>query len=188
MRPMTTGRSRCKTWAGYFMRQLLLFVLLLTGCEQTIHQEYPVANVPLALRQENYAGGSCVWASTVTLLNWQGQPLLARQVRGITGGALPGSHTSELDRLGVRYAYVTNGDEKFLEWAIRTRRGAGIVWNDGRHMINLVELNQSTAVILDNNSVTSLTEMPREKMLREWRAAGGWAFSVVYSPTAPLPQ
>ena len=60
---------------------------------------------------------------------------------------------AKFDREGIRYAYVTNGDVRFLEWACRTRRGCGITVMGGAHMVALVHLDDKWAAILDNNNV-----------------------------------
>jgi hypothetical protein len=30
--------------------------------------------------------------------------------------------------------------------------------------------------------------MTREELISDWKKSGGWAFCLVYSPAAPLPQ
>ena len=89
---------------------------------------------------------------------------------------------------GIRYAYVTNGDVRFLEWACRTRRGCGITVLGGAHMVALVHLDDKWAAILDNNNVERFIWVPRETLIAEWKASYGWAVTPIYTPTAPLPQ
>jgi hypothetical protein len=174
---------------------LLSVSLCLTGdaAQQVVIQERPVVNIPLALRQENWAGregsGSCVWASTISLLRWQGRYETAAWIRSHYGdGEWPEDHVAKLDKIGVRYAFVTNGDVKFLEWCCRTRRGAGVTVHGGAHMVNLVHLDSQWACLLDNNSVEKFRWVPRSEFLSEWHASNGWAFTVVYSPAAPMPR
>ena len=71
----------------------------------------------------------------VSLLRWQGRYRTADWVRQNCGdGEWPDDMAQRLDEANIRYAYVTNGDVKFLEWACRTRRGCGItVMGGGAH-------------------------------------------------------
>lgn len=151
--------------------------------------ERPVVNIPAAERQENWGKGSCVWATMVSLLKWEGNEQLAATVReSCSGGASINDVSAKFDRLGIPYAYSTGNDVAFLEWSLRTRRGVGVVvpGRRGLHFIALVGLSSKTATLLDNNSVENLIEMPREEFLSTWKKAGGWAIAVVYSPPAPL--
>jgi ABC-type bacteriocin/lantibiotic exporter with double-glycine peptidase domain len=102
-------------------------------------------------------------------------------------GQSPDSINAKFKKDGVRYAETRNGDVSFLEWAMRTRRGANVVWMNGRHMLTLVHLDKSQAAILDNNAIDKVQWMPRERFLAEWRASGGWATTPVYTPMAPTP-
>ena len=177
----------------------LLWVV--AGCEPqstgprltTPKKERPTVNLPLVLRQRNWLGpqreGSCTWASVISLLRWQGRYQVADWIRKNYGdGEWPGDMDAKLSTIGVRFAYVTNGDVKFLEWACRTRRGCGITVMGGAHMVALVHLDNKWAGILDNNSVESIKWVPRETLIAEWKASHGWAIAPVYDPAAPLPQ
>ncbi len=170
----------------YIYALLLSFGLLVP--QLTPVQERPVVNLPRATRQDNWGGGSCVYATTVTLLNWQGRYQTAKYIRrAYSGGSSLKNIVAKLDRLNIRYAYCTRGDVKFLEWACRTRRGAGVVVTGGVHFVTLVHLDNNWACILDNNSTHKFQWISRGRFLAEWRASGGWAIAVVYSPAAPLP-
>lgn len=148
--------------------------------------ERPVMNLPLDARCRNYGGGSCVCASTISLLRWQGRDDLAQALRSTClGGQSAGSLHAHLARLGVRYAATTSGDVQFLEWAVRTRRGCGITYYPA-HYVNLVDLSAERATLLDNNRVGQYITLPRDEFVRRWRGYGGWATAVVYSPAAPL--
>jgi hypothetical protein len=160
--------------------------------EVRIRGEVPVVNVPHGLRQGNWLGpqreGSCVHATLVSLLRWQGQDKLASFWRSrYSDGEWPSDMQQKLDATGVRYAWHIGGDERFLEWACRTRRGAGIRVHGGAHMVALVHLNEKWAGILDNNDTSKFKWISRESLLRDWKGCNGWAFSPVYSPAAPLP-
>ena len=148
--------------------------------------ETPVVNLPLHARCRNYAGGSCVIASTVSLFRWQGRDDLAELFRrAYSGGQSASSLHAKLDSRGVRYAYTTSGDAAFLDWACRTRRGAGVTFF-ANHFICLVHLDGQRAILLDNNRVGQYITLPRDEFLRRWRGYGGWATTPVYSPAAPL--
>lgn len=148
--------------------------------------EVPVMNLPLSARQRNYNGGSCVCASTISALRWQGQDELAQRVReACSGGQSSGSLHSKLERLGIRYAYTTNGDVKFLEWCVRTRRGCGITFFSN-HFINLVHLDSEKAILMDNNHPQDFITLSRDEFVRRWKGFGGWATAVVYQPPPPL--
>ena len=151
---------------------LLGFGLGLTGCEApytrrpTPEKERPVVNLPASLRQSNWEGnqreGSCVWASTISLLRWQGHYAQADWIRKNLGnGEWPTDWAAKMDKAGLRYAFVTNGDVKFLEWCVQTRRGAAVTVDGGSHMVNLVHLDAKWACLLDNNSTQKYIWVPR---------------------------
>lgn len=154
--------------------------------------ERPIVNLPVALRQTNWSSGGqgcCVWATTVSLLNWQGRERTAERLRRVAdGGAEPEGFAQRLDSLGIRYAYTTAGDVKFLEWALRTRRGCGVTVMGGAHFAALVHLDSKVAILLDNNSVEKYKVVTREAFLAEWKSSYGWGLAVLYGPAAPLPK
>jgi hypothetical protein len=152
-----------------------------------------LANLPAAWRGANWLGlkgqGSCVHAALVHLLHWQGRHDLAEfWARNFGDGETFAGVAAKLDQAGVRWAGTTAGDEQFLAWAIRTRRGAAVVVAEGRHMVNLVGLDQTSAHILDSNAPETVATWPRDKFLSEWHRSGGWAVTPVYSPPPPRPR
>ncbi len=165
-------------------------VPLLPPAPRIIRIEYPTVNVPLALRQSNWGNpGRCMYASTISLLRWQGRNDLAdRLLRDLGGNTWPTSLAEKLQREGIRFGYTTKGDIAFLEWAVRTRRGCGIVVSDGNHMVGLVSLDAERAGLLDNNDISRIRWVPRDQLIVEWRRSGGGAISPIYTPAAPLPQ
>lgn len=147
--------------------------------------EVPTMNLPLNARQQNWGGGSCVHASTVMCLRWQGLDDLADWWRRTyAGGEHASGLSSKLERAGVRFAYTTSGDAEFLEWACRTRRGCGITYFPN-HFICLVHLDPQQAILLDNNRIDRYLTIPRDEFLRRWQSYGGWACTPVYSPAPP---
>lgn len=168
----------------------LLILALVAGIQVV---ERPVVNPPAEARQSNWLGseneGSCVHATTITLLRWQGRYKTAEYWRRTYGnGERLTGLTAKFDREHIRYASTDNGDARFLEWASRTRRGCGAVVGGGNHYVALVHFDSKWAAVLDNNSVGQYKWVPRETFLAEWRASGGWAATVVYTPAPPLPR
>jgi hypothetical protein len=175
------------------MRRLLAFLLAISICTSALAIEYPTVNLPLALRQHNWRGmrgeGSCVHASMVMLLRWQGRHQTAEWWRKHYGdGEWSGRLSRRLTQAGIRFAVTESSDVKFLEWACQTRRGAGVVVSGGAHMVCLVHLDKERAGILDNNDIKRILWMPRKAFLAEWKRSGGWAVTPVYSPAPPLPH
>lgn len=200
------------------MRQLVLAALLLfSGCVPVDQQdiadpllywsnppteplEIPMVNIPITLRQSNYTGvegeGSCVHATMVTAFHQQGQPVLARHWRATysDGEWADESYNKsqnlvqKLESEGVPYAYVTDGDEEFLEWACRTRRGCGVAVNGGSHMVLLVHIDDETVGLVDNNQVNDVLWVPRDRFIAEWKASMGWAVTPVFDPVPPIPR
>lgn len=179
---------------------IILIVLLCTGCAsvsqpkwKTPKPELPVVNVPTADRQNNWLGnrreGSCVWATTISLLRWQGRYNTAAWIRQNYGNGEYPEHWAALsDKIGLRYAYTADGDVRFLEWACKTRRGCGITVMGGAHMVALVHLDGEKACILDNNRPERYIWVSRKTLIAEWKASHGWAITPVYTPAAPLPM
>ena len=179
--------------------------LVLTGCEVVIdlsgpdmgrtpaaETEYPTINLPVSLRQPNWIGnrneGSCVHATMISLLRWQGRHNTADYWRRNYGnGEWPEDLAAKFNREGLRYAYVTNGDVGFLDWACSTRRGCGVTVMGGRHMVALVHFDNEWAGILDNNDTDAITWVPRDTFVSEWQNSNGWAVTPVYNPAPPLP-
>ncbi len=147
----------------------------------------PPMDLPVQLREENYAGGSCVHASMVSVLRWQGFEELADWWQGqYRGGEGIGGLVSKADRTGLRFAYTSSGDTDFLEWCSRTRRGA-VIFYYSAHSITFCGFNSGDAVVMDNNRVDKLIRIPKADFLRRWRGYGGVALTPVYSPNPPRP-
>jgi hypothetical protein len=179
-----------------FASAMLIFCL---GCAGQLsatykaNKERPVVNPPAAIRQGNWYGdkdeGSCVHATMVTLLRWQGRYAMADRWRRTYGNASgPEDLAAKLDREHIRYAYTSEQrDVGFLEWACRTRRGCGVAIQGGQHMIALVHLDAQWAGLLDDNATNHYIWVPRERFIAEWLASDSWAVTPLYAPAAPLP-
>ena len=153
-----------------------------------------VMDLPIEMREANWGGGSCVHATTVNLLRWQGQPDIAAWWRSAySGGESSSRLVRRMEAAGLRYSYTTTGQIGFLEWAVRTGRGAGLFYKP-RHAVNLVGLDAKYAYLLDNNDINHpervgrYERVPRDVFEARWRAYGGIAWTLVYQPPPPLPS
>jgi len=158
--------------------------------------EHPVMNLPLKGRQSNwarYGEGSCVVASTISCLRWQGRHADAERLKRAYGGGQDYDGWNEaLDKTGIRYACTyRKNDVAFLERCIATRRGCIVGVNPYKnslspaHMVCLVDMTASQCAILDNNDVTHYLWVSRSEFLAEWKRAGSWALTPIYTPTSP---
>lgn len=189
------------------MRMFVILGLLLlgVGCDVqrgrvVIHEapaaESPAVNLPVALRQTNWAdsrgSGSCVIASSCSMVQWQNNPAAAKFMReNFAGGQTETSIRQKLDSMRLRYAYTNRANEAFLQWASDTRRGA-IIWYYPSHCVTFCGFERSetvagreVAVILDNNRVRNFIRIPRAEFLEKWRGYGGFALTVLGSPVPP---
>jgi hypothetical protein len=150
--------------------------------------ERPAVDLPVESRCRNYNGGSCVCASTISVLRWQGREDLADRLRSIcSGGQSSGSIIAKMERLELPYAYTNDGDAAFLDWSCQTRRGATIFWKPG-HSCTLVGLTEGEAIVLDNNHVWQYERTPRDEFIRRWRGYGGFALTPLAGSPAPPPM
>lgn len=149
-----------------------------------------LADIPPQMRQPNYSPygqGSCVHASTITILRYLGHFDIAEWWRNnYHSGEYAGRLISRLDNAGLKYAYEDNGDIRFLEWCARNRIPAGIFYFP-RHAVNIVDLNETHAVLLDNNRPADYIYIPRDEFERKWRGYGGFAWTFVYDTPPPYP-
>lgn len=164
--------------------------------------EHPVMNLPRFMRQRNWIGGSsrdgsCVVASMVSLLRWQGKPALANRLKQRYGGGQDYSEwKAAIDREGIKYASTKASNEvSFLEKAVATRRGCMVGvgpyqnFKEPTHMVCLVDMTSTKVVLLDNNFPEQYVYVGRKEFLTEWERAGSWALTPVYTPTSPrLPK
>lgn len=167
-------------------------VLKVTPQVRRIIRDLRLIDIPREWRGRNWTGrrgqGSCVHASLVHLLHWQGRHELAGWWKARFGdGEDAEGLARKLQSAGLAWAETRVGDERFLEWAIRTRRGAAVVVHNGSHMVNLVGLDRTHAQILDSNSPHRVQAVARETFLRDWKQSGGWAVTVVGPPPPPDP-
>lgn len=169
----------------------LLGILAFTS--STFAAEVPTINVPMTDRQSNWEGsrgqGSCVHAAWVTLLRWQNKYEFADYWRNKYGnGEYSKRFLNRLDAEGVHYAHTYNQcNIKFLEWAMRTRRGAIVNVGWKPHVVCLVYLDNETIGILDNNNIDEIIYYNRKEFLNFWCNNMSWATTPMYAPAAPIP-
>lgn len=189
------------------MLYLLLCVLvaLLAGCSDTFFDvsgeglpampwtekvpvEEPVVNLPRSLRVWNYAGGSCVHASTEAFINWVNQLELSKWWRkNYSGGESFNGLTDKLRRNKIPFRATEHGDVAHLEWCIAARRGA-IIFYYPNHSILLVHLDKEKAIVLDNNRIDTFISIPRDTFIENWKGFGGVAVTpLIGEPAPPIP-
>lgn len=153
--------------------------------------EIPWMNLPRELREWNWGGGSCVHASTVMELRWQGQFELANLWRRkYSGGESSSGLRGKLDREGVPYSFTGRGDDSFLQYCSDRRLGAVIFYYPS-HSICFCGFStrdgQSFALLLDNNRIDQFIEVPRDTFVDHWRGYGGFALATLFEPPPRLP-
>ena len=140
-------------------------------------------------REVNWTGrrgqGSCMHASLWHLFHFQGRPDLAAFWRRHHGdGETFGTLAAKLDVAKIDYALCERPDEKFLEWAARTRRGA-VVSIAPAHAVAFCGLDRQNAFILDPNAPGHIQRLPRAEFFDAWKSQGGYALTPLAGP--PLP-
>jgi hypothetical protein len=152
--------------------------------------EIPMLNLPRALREWNWGGGSCVHASNVMDLRWVNLLKLAAWWRKTySGGESFNGLTAKLRKAGVPYYATADGQVDVLDRATAERRGA-VIFYYPNHSILFCGFGPSAngksgqfAHVLDNNRIDAFIEIPRETFVRNWRGYGG----VAVVPTAGFP-
>ena len=140
--------------------------------------------LPAEFRIDNYKGGSCVHASTATLLHWQGMHGMAEWwTRSYAHGEYSPRLNRRLDAAGLRYAYTMDGDIEWLRKCCRLRLGCAVNWPKS-HMVTLVGIDDEWVYLIDNNSTERITRRSLSQFRREWT---GWAVTLVYTPPPPTP-
>lgn len=183
---------------------ILISLSLLCGCEtaqQAKHvtplrfgavvPETPAMDPAVELRQHNWGGGSCEYASLVSHLNWLGYYDEAARIRAnYSGGeSISGrdSLAEILDHDGFTYARTDSADPAFLDWCTANRLGAIIEYKPN-HCINFVGHHGDQAWLLDNNHEGHYEQVPWEQFLKSWRGFGGNALTIISVPPPPKPN
>src|SRR3990172_7000645 len=112
------------------MHRTVIFLML---CAAPVAAQTPgkvietLADVQWKLRQPNSdssrdSRGSCVNASTITILNFLGLYEHATWWRqNFEGGEITTSHIQHMQDSGLKFAYSSDGSEELLEWCSRNR-------------------------------------------------------------------
>lgn len=186
------------------MKKFLILLLLALSLDTStyIPPSRPAIKITQEDRQQNWLDffdqGSCVHASMVMLLRYQGRDDAADWwLRNFAGGEKHHTFISKLEFFKVPYATTfRRNDVAFLEWAIKINRGCMVTtgrydkdlgrirW--GNHMIVLVHIDAAEVALIDSNNPNKLIWMDREQFLKEWSLSNSWATTVLLStPRAP---
>lgn len=185
---------------------LALFALGCIGCDSprwrelsAPYIEQPAANVPPALRQQNWpdrnGSGSCVIASTCSALQWCNRPELASKFRKTYAGGQTEKTITDIWRAN-KIPFIAprtmedHGDPDILQWASDTRRAA-IIWYFPNHCVTFcgysIDRGREVAWLLDNNRRERFIPIPKQQFLREWRGYGGFAAVPLLTPAPSIP-
>jgi len=158
------------------MLRTLLFLLIICINTPLFGANYLIY-IPQDYRQENMRA-SCVFASVTNCMRnanlWDEAEAFWQKYRGCPWGENPGGLRNKLDKFGVGYKQITNGDEKFLLSALSCGRCVAVSWG-GKHMVNLAGKIDGNAYIVDNERTGHYIVQPWSKFLSGWRRCGGWA-------------
>lgn len=184
---------------------LIFAIVSLCGCtaqqwrELSAMKEIPAANIPSALRYKNWpdarGSGSCVIASTCSVLEWANKPQLAEKFRkAYAGGQTETSIIKKWRENNIPFVATMrdedHGDPDFLQWTSDTRRAA-IIWYFPNHCVTFCGFSQwegrEVAWLLDNNRKDRFIPIPKDQFLTEWRGYGGFAATPLLAPAPSLP-
>lgn len=160
-----------------------------------VHVVGSLADTPAEFREANYAGGSCLHAALITVMNRMGLYDAAkywRQSHSGAAGVRPGSPSIDVvemaNTLGLQFAYTAEGNEDFLEWCSRTRRGAAIHYFPV-HAVFFERYEGDAALLIDNNRTSADIRIPKQEFVRRWKQEfGGRAITLVYPPMPAPPS
>lgn len=205
-KPTALVKSSSRTFPIIFPLLLAFVSLFATGCSsrqwcQIPHTpETPVANIPTSLRWQNWpdtkGSGSCVIASTCSLLEWSNRHDLAVKFRKSYAGGQTETSISKIYRAnGIPFIAPKDehdhGDPKLLQWASDTRRAA-IIWYFDNHCVTFcgfgIHEGNEVAWLLDNNRVKQFIPIPKRQFLTNWRSKyGGFAAIPLLTPAPSIP-
>lgn len=189
------------------MRAILVcMALIVSGCSKLVtytklppqDSEHPSVSVPKEMHIRNWVdrsgAGSCVHASTLYLMQWQG--LANHEVeswkKSHAGGETARSIQQHYERAGYEWCCTERGDPGFLEWANKSRMGC-ILWWKPSHCCTFVGFWEhpekgTLAAVYDNNYPGRFEYHKKEDFIRAWRGFGGFAATVlIKSPATPVP-
>jgi hypothetical protein len=181
--------GKLPAWLCYvviFLATFFVVTLLLSFAQPCQGQQ--IADLAPQYRQRN-SSGSCGHASSVSALRWLQQFEKAdKWWATYRNGENFGRHLSRLRAQGIKYVATDDGDERILEYAAWSRRGA-VVYHPPIHITNYMGRVGDTVYILDNNHVNRWDTYDYADWVRRWKRNGGCAFVILdgeVPPPAPL--
>ncbi len=199
-------KSSARTFPIILTTLLAFVCLFAAGCDSRrwyqlpYAAETPAANIPTKLRWTNWAdakgSGSCVIASSCSLLEWSNRHDLAVKFRKSYAGGQTESSIAAIYRAnGIPFIAPKtehdHGDPRILEWASETRRAA-IIWYFDNHCVTFcgfgLHEGAEVAWLLDNNRTARFIPIPKVEFLRNWRTKyGGFAAIPLLTPAPSIP-
>lgn len=166
----------------WFVVGVAFAMLLATSC-----QSQQIADLAPEWRQRNRSG-SCGHASTTSALRWLQMQDKADEWWGTyRNGENFNRHLSRLRAQGIKYVATDDGDERILEYATWSRRGAVVYWPPV-HIVNYMGRKGDSVYILDNNHVGRYDTHDYHTWVRSWKRNGGMAFVIIDGEVpAPIP-
>jgi hypothetical protein len=178
----------CEFIAGQKARVARLSVRRQSPLANSEAGEQQIADLAPEYRQRNRSG-SCGHASTTSALRWLQQHAKASEWWSTyRNGENFGRHLSRLRAQGIKYVATDDGDERILEYAAWSRRGA-VVYHPPVHITNYMGRVGNTVYILDNNHVNRWDTYDYADWVRRWKRNGGCAFVILDGqPPPPIPE
>ena len=134
-------------------------------------------------RVENYAGGSCVFATAATQLNYLDHPQAAKWMRSrYAGGEYPSRLDARLRLSGIDFTSDNSHDFAFIQQALVNRLPVGVDYPDG-HAQLVVGYAAGELHMIDNNRPERIHKVPYARFMESW---GGWAWTIVQAPPPPF--
>jgi hypothetical protein len=175
----------CEFIASHKARVARLSVVRHSPLANSEAGEQQIADLAPVYRQRN-ASGSCGHASTCSALRWLQEHSKANHWWSTyRNGENFDRHLSRLRAQGIKYVATSDGDERVLEYAAWSRRGAVVYWPP-RHIVNYMGRVGDRIFILDNNHTNRFDTYDYADWVQRWKRNGGCAF-VVLSGEVPPP-
>jgi hypothetical protein len=161
-----------------FVAIVVFFLIVASASGQQI------ADLAPEYRQRNRSG-SCGHASTTSALRWLQEHNKASDWWGTyRNGENFDRHLSRLRAQGIKYVATSDGDERVLEYAAWSRRGAVVYWPP-RHIVNYMGRVGDRIFILDNNHTNRFDTYDYADWVQRWRRNGGCAFVILDGEVPP---
>ena len=162
-------------------------------------QEIPDINASRILhvrpehRVANYAGGSCVFATAATQLNYLDRPQAAKWMRSrYAGGEYRERLNFKMQLAGLDFSSSGEHDFGFIQRALRNRLPVGVNYPKGKmvfgrwqsgHVQLVVGYAAGELHMIDNNRPGRIHKVTYARFIQSW---GGWAWTIVQAPPPPF--